>query len=142
MDNAENNLITIGQLSRKLKISVLWLKQQADKGVLPCMNAGGRLLFNLDAVTETLAKLAAEGDKMSNNQSPEPLRIEPSLLLSFADAAALLGISRALLYSMWADGRLGPQVVKIGRRSLLNRAELEQWVSAGLPPRNVWGAMK
>ena len=76
---------------------------------------------------------------MSNNPSPEPLRIEP-LLISFADASALLGISRALLYSMHSDGRLGPQVVKIGRRSLLNRKELEAWVSAGLPPRNVWGA--
>ena len=78
---------------------------------------------------------------MSNKLSPEPLRIEP-LLLSFSDAATLLGISRALLYSMWSDGRLGPQVVKIGRRSLLNRKELEAWVSAGLPPRTQWGPAK
>ncbi|MBL7186132.1 MAG: helix-turn-helix domain-containing protein [Phycisphaerae bacterium] len=76
---------------------------------------------------------------MSNNQLPEPLRIQP-LLISFADAAASLGISRAMLYSMWSDGRLGPQVVKIGRRSLIDRKELEAWVSAGLPPRNTWGA--
>ena len=65
---------------------------------------------------------------------------EPSLLLSFADAASLLGISRATLYQLHSDGRLGPMVVKIGRRSLLNRAELESWVNAGLPCRNEWGA--
>jgi len=60
------------------------------------------------------------------------------LLLSFADAAKLLSISRATLYMLHADGRLGLQVHKIGRRSLLNRAELERWVDAGMPPRIVW----
>ena len=61
-----------------------------------------------------------------------------ALLISFQDAARLLSISRATLYTLHADGRLGPMVHKIGRRSLLNRAELEQWVSAGLPPRVQW----
>ena len=63
---------------------------------------------------------------------------EAPLLLSFADAAKLLSISRALLYQLHADGRLGPMVVKLGRRSLLSRAELEAWVRAGLPPRVKW----
>ena len=62
MENEKYNLITIGQLSRKLKISIVWLKQQADKGVLPCMNAGGRLLYNLEAVKIKLAELAEQGD--------------------------------------------------------------------------------
>jgi excisionase family DNA binding protein len=60
------------------------------------------------------------------------------LLLSFTDAAKLLSISRAMLYMMHGDGRLGPLVHKIGRRSLLSRAELEAWVQNGLPPRTVW----
>ncbi|MBL7188163.1 MAG: helix-turn-helix domain-containing protein [Phycisphaerae bacterium] len=67
---------------------------------------------------------------------------EPSLLLSFADAAALLGISRALLYQMHSDGRLGPMIHKLGRRSLINRKELECWVADGMKPRNVWGATR
>ena len=61
MKNAKDNLISIGQLSRKLKISVVWLKAQADKGVLPCISAGGKLLFNLRAVKNKLAELAAKG---------------------------------------------------------------------------------
>jgi excisionase family DNA binding protein len=64
------------------------------------------------------------------------------LLLSFANTAELLGISRALLYQMHNDGRLGPLPHKIGRRSLLTRAEIEAWVNAGLPPRIQWEKMK
>jgi len=62
MDNAKNDLITIGQLSRKLKVSVIWLKLQADKGVLPCISAGGKLFFNLETVKTKLAELASKGD--------------------------------------------------------------------------------
>ena len=62
MENAKNNLISIGQLSRKLKISVVWLKVQADKGVLPCISAGGKLFFNLETVKNKLAELASKGD--------------------------------------------------------------------------------
>jgi len=61
MENAKHNLISIGQLSRKLNISVVWLKAQADKGVLPCISAGGKFLFNLQTVKNKLAELAAEG---------------------------------------------------------------------------------
>lgn len=61
MENVKNNLISIGQLSRKLKISVVWLKAQADKGILPCINAGGKLLFNLETIKNILAELAAKG---------------------------------------------------------------------------------
>jgi predicted DNA-binding transcriptional regulator AlpA len=63
---------------------------------------------------------------------------EPTLLLSFADAAELLSVSRALLYQMHGDARFGPQVRKLGRRSLIVRAELERWVQSGLPPRSQW----
>ena len=63
MENVKDNLISIGQLSRKLKVSVVWLKAQADKGVLPCISADGKLLFNLQTVKNKLAELASKGDK-------------------------------------------------------------------------------
>ena len=66
MGNVKNNLISIGQLSRKLKLPIVWLKVQADNGVLPCINARGKLLFNLHAVKKRLSELAAKGD--SNEQ--------------------------------------------------------------------------
>ena len=65
------------------------------------------------------------------------MTLEP-LLISFSSASSLLGISRALLYTMHSDGRLGVRVYKCGRRSLINRKELEQWTDLGMPPRSKW----
>lgn len=64
------------------------------------------------------------------------------LLISFADAAKLLSISRALLYQMQSDGRLAVKIHKIGRRSLINRQELENWVSHNMPSRSQWEKIK
>jgi excisionase family DNA binding protein len=61
-----------------------------------------------------------------------------SLLLSAEDAALLLGVGRTLLYSMHSSGRLGPMPVKLGRRVLWNRKELEAWTEAGCPVRKQW----
>ena len=61
-----------------------------------------------------------------------------SLLLSAEDSAALLGIGRTLFYSMYSSGRLGPLPVKLGRRVLWNRREIEAWGEAGCPARLQW----
>jgi excisionase family DNA binding protein len=61
-----------------------------------------------------------------------------SLLLSAEDSAELLGIGRTLFYSMHSSGRLGPMPVKLGRRVLWNRKELEAWVRAKCPARKIW----
>lgn len=61
-----------------------------------------------------------------------------SLLLSAEDAATLLGIGRSLFSSMHSSGRLGPLPVKLGRRVLWNRKELELWVDVGCPARLQW----
>ena len=61
-----------------------------------------------------------------------------TLLISTEDAAKVLGIGKTLFYSMHSSGRLGPLPVKLGRRSLWNRKEIEDWVEAGCPARNRW----
>ena len=66
------------------------------------------------------------------------METEIKLLVGFKGAADLLSISRTLLYEMHADGRLGPRVHKLGKRSLLNRQELSDWVHADMPPRRLW----
>ncbi|MBL7107659.1 MAG: helix-turn-helix domain-containing protein [Phycisphaerae bacterium] len=60
------------------------------------------------------------------------------LLLTAESSAKLLGIGRTLFYSMHSSGRLGPLPVKLGRRVLWNRKELEDWVQVGCPARNRW----
>lgn len=42
-------------------------------------------------------------------------------------AAAAAGISRAMLYRLLADGR-GPRVVRLGRRTLVRREALAEWL--------------
>ena len=61
-----------------------------------------------------------------------------SLLLSVENSAELLGIGKTLFNSMHSSGRLGPLPVKLGRRVLWNRKELEVWVAAGCPARQQW----
>ena len=61
MENVKDNLISIGQLSRKLNIPIVWIKEQADNSILPCISAGGKLFFNIQAVKKRLAELAAKG---------------------------------------------------------------------------------
>lgn len=73
----------------------------------------------------------------NSSQSRSESKME-SLLLSVEDSAELLGIGRTLFYSMHSSGRLGPLPVKLGRRVLWNRKELEAWVEAGCPARLQW----
>ncbi len=61
-----------------------------------------------------------------------------SLLLSTVDAAKLIGVGRTHFYAMHSSGRLGPLPVRLGKRTLWNRAELETWVADGCPSRERW----
>jgi excisionase family DNA binding protein len=60
------------------------------------------------------------------------------LLLSATEAAALLGISRSLFCGLHSSGRLGPLPVRLGRRSLWRRDELQKWIASACPPRQQW----
>lgn len=59
------------------------------------------------------------------------------LALPAADAARLLGISRAHLLKLHSTGQL-PAPVRLGRSVRWNRAELVAWLAAGAPPRVRW----
>lgn len=63
--------------------------------------------------------------------------VEPMLLDAKA-AAQFLGIGKTLFYRLSSTGELGPQAVHLGRRSLWRRHELEEWIAAGCPRREVW----
>jgi predicted DNA-binding transcriptional regulator AlpA len=60
------------------------------------------------------------------------------LLVSAADAAKMIGLSRAMFYSLHSSGALGPLPLAFGRRRLWKRSELERWVDANCPPREEW----
>ena len=65
-----------------------------------------------------------------------------ALLLSTGDAAKLIGVGRTHFYGLHSSGRLGPLPVRLGKRTLWNRAELESWVDGGCVCREKWQAEK
>jgi len=70
------------------------------------------------------------------------------LLLSAAEVACLLGISRSAFYSLLSSGRIGPVGIRFGSRSVRwSIEEIRAWLSArdpvtgSLPNREKWLAM-
>ncbi len=61
-----------------------------------------------------------------------------SLLLTVDQAAEQLQISRATFYAQYSTGRIGPQFLRIGRCVRIRAKELQNWVDAGMPPRDKW----
>ena len=62
MPNSEHNcIVTLDELSRRLKLSKAFLHREAVAGSIPSLRAGKTLVFNPDAVARALAHLAAQG---------------------------------------------------------------------------------
>lgn len=64
MQPEKNDLVTLSQLARRLRVPAIWLRAQADSGALPHVKAGHQRLFNAGVVERLLAERAARGDKM------------------------------------------------------------------------------
>jgi len=76
--------------------------------------------------------------------SPEKIvyMLEQPLLLDAGEVARLIGISRSNFYGLISSGRIGPEPIHLGKRTLWKRSELEAWVRADCPPREKWLVMK
>lgn len=68
----------------------------------------------------------------AHNKSVEPI------LLSVADTAKALSISKPMLYQMISDGRFGLMSIRFGRKRLYPVDELKSWVKARCPNREKW----
>jgi len=64
--------------------------------------------------------------------------IKQPLLLSAAQAAAMLSISRGHFYVLHHSGRLGPLPIRLNKSVRWRVAELEEWTKKGCPPRVKW----
>jgi hypothetical protein len=49
-------LLTLNQLADATGLPLAWLRREADAGRLPCLLAGRRRMFDLDAVLKVLAE--------------------------------------------------------------------------------------
>lgn len=75
-------------------------------------------------------------------QAPPETVTSGKLLVTCDEAAELLSLGRSLLFEMVADGRLGPEPVRFGRKSLFVLAELCDWTQARCPGRTAWLRMR
>lgn len=64
-----------------------------------------------------------------------------SLMINDRGAARLCGIGRTAWLSHVSAGKT-PAPVRLGRRVLWNREEIEAWCKAGCPSREKWESMK
>lgn len=69
---------------------------------------------------------------------PQTTPATAALLVDADDGAVLLGISRRHFWALHSSGRLGPLPVKLGKRTMWVRAELERWAAARCPSREHW----
>lgn len=57
----ENKLFTLRDLANRFKrfgLSIAWLKAEAEAGRIPCFKAGRKLLFDPEAVEQSLLQRA------------------------------------------------------------------------------------
>lgn len=54
-------LIPLAAMARRLNVTQKWLRAEGEAGRIPCLNAGGRLLFNPETVVRLLVARAKGG---------------------------------------------------------------------------------
>lgn len=75
--------------------------------------------------------MSADDDRMAHIRAPSAPAAEVKPLgHSIDEAAKLAGVSRALLYRLWAEGE-GPPRRRIGRRVVIPHAGLVAWINGG-----------
>jgi hypothetical protein len=104
-----NELLNLSRLARRLGLTRKWLKAEADSGRLPCLKAGSRYVFDLEATQEALAKRVAR-DGMNEMiylacpYSHDDPAIREERFLAVTKAAASLTNAGLLVYSPITHG--------------------------------------
>jgi len=58
MEN-ETNLLPVGPMARRIRVSVAWLRGEAEAGRIPCLIADRQILFNPPIVERVLLERAS-----------------------------------------------------------------------------------
>ena len=62
----------------------------------------------------------------------------PVLAVTPAEAAKMIGVSRSMFFKLLNAGRIGPMGTRLGRCHRFSVDELQRWVAAGMPRRELW----
>lgn len=68
--------------------------------------------------------------------------VESPLLIPLTDVPRVLSISRAHLARLRSAGRFAPAVLRLGRKLLVRRDELERWIASGMVDTATWRALE
>ena len=69
MSNAADTLLPLSIAARRLRVSVGWLKAEAESGRVPALRTGKTFLVSLEAVEATLLERARHGDQRSDGDT-------------------------------------------------------------------------
>ena len=61
MMKTQPKLLTVGQMARRLRVPVKWLREEAEAGRVPHLKAGRAILFDPEATEAALVKRAKQG---------------------------------------------------------------------------------
>ena len=76
-----DELLNLARMARRVGVTQLWLREQADDGVVPCLKADSRYLFNPEAVQEALSAKAAHARVEREDANARSVRSQDSDLL-------------------------------------------------------------
>lgn len=74
------HLLTLPELSRELKIPRSWLQEQTKAQRLPCLRIGRRILYDRQAVEDTLIAWARVGAPPSHGSATHYVKIQNDLM--------------------------------------------------------------
>lgn len=61
MEISKPKLLLVGPMARRLRVTVKWLRDEAEAGRIPHLKAGQRLLFDPETVERVLLERARQG---------------------------------------------------------------------------------
>lgn len=95
MESDHAPLLPLNRMARRLRVTIAWLRAEADAGRIPCLRAESRYLFSPETVERVLAERAAhEGMELD---------IEPTDAVFTDDA--IDSLARLLIDSALQDTR-------------------------------------
>jgi hypothetical protein len=60
-----SRLLPVGPMARRLRVPAKWLREEAEAGRVPCLQAGRALLFDPETVERVLVERARQGGPAS-----------------------------------------------------------------------------
>ena len=63
----QSKLLPVGPTARRFRVPVKWLRDEAEAGRVPCLQAGKALLFDPDLVEQVLLERARQAQGEAND---------------------------------------------------------------------------